>query len=87
MPTKLEQETAACVVRWSTRGPRYTSYPPATRFAPTSAERVRSEVRRLGMANDPVSLYLHVPFCRSLCAYCGCNVIPTRDAASPTSTS
>jgi oxygen-independent coproporphyrinogen-3 oxidase len=75
------EEAASCLAKWSSRGPRYTSYPPATQFAPLAAEHVRRELERVGTAGDPVSLYLHIPFCRSLCAYCGCNVIPTRDAS------
>jgi oxygen-independent coproporphyrinogen-3 oxidase len=74
------EQTASCLAKWSSRGPRYTSYPPATEFAPIAAGRVLPELERLGASPDPVSLYLHVPFCRSLCAYCGCNVIPTRNA-------
>jgi oxygen-independent coproporphyrinogen-3 oxidase len=77
---QLIEETASCLAQWSSRGPRYTSYPPATEFTPIAAERVKRELQRLGAASDPVALYFHVPFCRSLCAYCGCNVIPTRDA-------
>lgn len=72
-------ESAACLADYASRGPRYTSYPPATQFGGISAERVARELDRIGRANEPVSLYVHVPFCQTLCAYCGCNVIPTRD--------
>jgi oxygen-independent coproporphyrinogen-3 oxidase len=75
----LLEDKAACLAEYSSRGPRYTSYPPATEFRSLSSEAVTGELSRLGTAREPVSLYLHVPFCRSLCAYCGCNVIPTRD--------
>jgi oxygen-independent coproporphyrinogen III oxidase len=74
-------ETTTCLAEWSARGPRYTSYPPATEFGPIAADRVRRELGRIGQAGERTSLYVHVPFCRSLCAYCGCNVIPTRDEA------
>ena len=78
--SKLE-DAASCLAKWSSRGPRYTSYPPATEFAPIAATRVTRELQRLGAVSEPVALYFHIPFCRSLCAYCGCNVIPTRDAS------
>lgn len=74
-----DDATISCLADRASRGPRYTSYPPATEFGAISQDRVRRELAEIGERAEPVSLYLHVPFCRSLCAYCGCNVIPTRD--------
>jgi oxygen-independent coproporphyrinogen-3 oxidase len=71
--------TAQCLAEMSSRGPRYTSYPPATEFAPIAGATVARQLAAVARRRDPVALYVHVPFCRSLCAYCGCNVIPTRD--------
>ncbi|MBK9030697.1 MAG: oxygen-independent coproporphyrinogen III oxidase [Myxococcales bacterium] len=58
--------------------PRYTSYPPATAFGPVNDRLALAELTRLGKVGAPLSLYVHVPFCRSLCWYCGCNVTVTR---------
>ena len=67
------------VRKYNQPGPRYTSYPPATQFAPTTPrevflERIRED-NRTNTGN--VSLYFHLPFCRSLCWYCGCTTIIT----------
>ncbi|MFB9262362.1 oxygen-independent coproporphyrinogen III oxidase [Bradyrhizobium erythrophlei] len=53
--------------------PRYTSYPTAADFTPLVAG--KDLARWLGRldATEPVSIYLHVPYCRELCFYCGCN--------------
>ena len=71
--------TAECLAERATRGPRYTSYPPATEMRSIAPERVTQELAKIAAEKSPIGLYVHVPFCFSLCAYCGCNVIPTRD--------
>ena len=66
--------------KYSVAGPRYTSYPPATRFvtdlAPAAIDAAIAADNRPGAG--PLSLYFHLPFCESLCWYCGCNTIITR---------
>ncbi len=69
--------------KFDVSGPRYTSYPTADRFveAFTADDYVRAlEQRRDGAAAlaSPLSLYVHIPFCESLCYYCACNKIITK---------
>jgi oxygen-independent coproporphyrinogen-3 oxidase len=66
--------------RYDRPGPRYTSYPTAVEFhAGVGAEQY---VRHLALADrcaaDPLSVYVHLPFCEERCAYCGCFVVITR---------
>ncbi|MBF0803274.1 MULTISPECIES: oxygen-independent coproporphyrinogen III oxidase [unclassified Neisseria] len=63
-------------------GPRYTSYPTADRFHGSFSETdyIKSlEARNAGALNKPLSLYIHIPFCNTICYYCGCNKIITKD--------
>jgi oxygen-independent coproporphyrinogen III oxidase len=68
------------LARYNRPGPRYTSYPTAPvwndSFGPSDLERVHEEAER---ARSPVSLYMHIPFCESLCLFCACNVIIQKD--------
>ncbi len=64
------------------QGPRYTSYPTADRFVEAFLEDDYLQAldqRRTGVArSSPLSLYVHVPFCESLCYFCACNEIITK---------
>ncbi len=62
-------------------GPRYTSYPTADRFveAFTECDYIQAlQQRRMGSMALPLSLYVHIPFCDSLCYYCACNKVITK---------
>ncbi len=69
--------------RYDISGPRYTSYPTADRFVEAFGEADYLQAlqqRRTGAAAMalPLSLYVHIPFCESLCYYCACNKIITK---------
>ncbi|WP_407276557.1 oxygen-independent coproporphyrinogen III oxidase [Halothiobacillus sp. DCM-1] len=66
--------------RYDTAGPRYTSYPTAVQFhdAFTEAD-YRAAAARSNTAGGPLSIYVHVPFCDTVCYYCGCNKVVTKD--------
>src|SRR5438094_3609815 len=66
------------VKKYNVAGPRYTSYPPATKFTdtltwPELAERILEDNR----SERDLSLYFHIPFCETLCWYCGCTTVIT----------
>ena len=75
--TQLDLEL---IRKYSVAGPRYTSYPPATRFTTEfSREQVEDSIAADNApGSGPLSLYFHLPFCESLCWYCGCNTVITR---------
>lgn len=67
--------------RFDIPGPRYTSYPTADRFveAFVEADYIQAlEQRRAGSMALPLSLYIHIPFCESVCYYCACNKVITK---------
>lgn len=69
--------------RYDVPGPRYTSYPTADRFVEAFREKdyiVALKQRKVQSATavQPLSLYIHIPFCESLCYYCACNKIITK---------
>ncbi|HEX20091.1 MAG TPA: oxygen-independent coproporphyrinogen III oxidase [Acidiferrobacteraceae bacterium] len=75
---------AALIKRYDTQGPRYTSYPTAAQFSDhfciEDYRRIiaESEGQRSGR---PLSLYVHIPFCDTVCYYCACNKIITNNRA------
>jgi oxygen-independent coproporphyrinogen-3 oxidase len=68
------------IAKYDQTGPRYTSYPTAVQFHDEFNE---SEYRRIAQASNasgrPLSLYFHIPFCDTVCFYCACNKVATKD--------
>jgi oxygen-independent coproporphyrinogen-3 oxidase len=68
--------------KYDVSGPRYTSYPTADRFVEAfgAAEWAQWVAKRnIGGIKQPLSVYVHVPFCDTICYYCACNKVVTRD--------
>lgn len=80
------QFDAELIRRYDTAGPRYTSYPTAVAFAPFTEAEYKNHAR---LSNEdpiplPLSLYFHIPFCDTICFYCACNKIATKDRSLST---
>ena len=68
--------------RLDRNGPRYTSYPTADRFVEAFGPDTYCSwagKRNIGGIQRALSLYVHLPFCNTVCFYCACNKIATRD--------
>ncbi|RLJ16417.1 oxygen-independent coproporphyrinogen III oxidase [bacterium endosymbiont of Escarpia laminata] len=68
------------IAKYDQSGPRYTSYPTAVQFHEGFGE---ADYRRIAQesnaSGDPLSLYFHIPFCDTVCFYCACNKVATKD--------
>jgi oxygen-independent coproporphyrinogen-3 oxidase len=70
------------IKKYDRPGPRYTSYPTAPQFNNSfTSEKFLDEIIRTNNENNPpdLSLYFHIPFCDTLCYFCGCNMIISRN--------
>ncbi|MCL4550399.1 MAG: coproporphyrinogen III oxidase, partial [Bacteroidetes bacterium] len=70
------------IKKYDKPGPRYTSYPTAPHFNESfTSEKYLDEIIRTNNETNPpdLSLYYHLPFCDTLCYFCGCNMIITRN--------
>jgi oxygen-independent coproporphyrinogen III oxidase len=71
---------AELIRRYDRSGPRYTSYPTAVEFHPQfGAEAYQRHIDTSNAEGGPLSLYLHLPFCDTVCYYCACNKIVTKN--------
>ena len=75
--------TPELLTRFDVPGPRYTSYPTADRFVEAFSQSDLQQAldlrtQALGRKSKPLSIYVHIPFCESLCYYCACNKIITK---------
>nr|WP_073131569.1 oxygen-independent coproporphyrinogen III oxidase [Roseomonas rosea] len=79
--SQAEAPSRALLALAEARVPRYTSYPTAAQFGALDEATYRRWLREGVRASDPLSLYLHVPYCRDLCWYCACHTKATRSEA------
>ena len=91
IPMKTHPTPAGClplevdldlIQRMDRNGPRYTSYPTADRFVEAfgpEAYRSWAARRNIGGIRRALSIYVHLPFCSTICFYCACNKVVTRD--------
>jgi oxygen-independent coproporphyrinogen-3 oxidase len=81
----MDGSLAGLILKYNTSGPRYTSYPPApvftSKFGPQDYREAILTAEQSPVSPD-ISLYLHIPFCDTLCYYCGCTTFITRNRQS-----
>lgn len=68
------------IKKYDIAGPRYTSYPTAVQFTPEFTEtQYRQQAAKSNQSARDLSLYFHLPFCDTICYYCACNKVITKD--------
>jgi hypothetical protein len=68
-----KDDTNALLAKYDYPVPRYTSFPTAVQFKPAQDQDIYFKCLNKLTTSEPVSLYVHIPFCHSLCHYCGCH--------------
>ena len=70
------------VQKYNVAGPRYTSYPPATKFSDALTwPELADKILENNKTERDLSLYFHIPFCETLCWFCGCTTVITLNHA------
>ena len=73
MSLTIDKQT---LTKYDVAGPRYTSYPTAPEWSATiNAEQYKAKLKAFGQNDKTLSLYIHIPFCESLCYFCACNKV------------
>jgi oxygen-independent coproporphyrinogen-3 oxidase len=68
------------IKKYDRPGPRYTSYPTAPEWTDAfGVAQYEAHLARADREAGPLSIYVHLPFCREMCRFCGCNVVATHD--------
>ena len=81
MSDKTNSTLKDLLAKYDVPAPRYTSYPtvPYWEDSPTSEEWVDSIKTCMNEEDSSWSMYIHIPFCETLCTFCGCNTTITKD--------
>lgn len=79
MEDDLIQVDPALLAKWDRPVPRYTSYPTAPQFHPIGVDILREKLAAFDQTEKPLSLYIHIPFCKTMCLFCGCSVVLNRN--------
>lgn len=74
----LIQVDPLLLAKWDRPVPRYTSYPTAPHFYGLTENSMREKLCAFDRTTKPLSLYFHIPFCKTMCLFCGCSVILNR---------
>lgn len=69
------------IAKYDLSGPRYTSYPTAAQFHDYGVAEYSAAARASNVGGAELSLYVHIPFCATVCFDCGCNKVVTRTRA------
>ncbi len=76
----IQIPSPALIKKYDRPGPRYTSYPTAPEWTDAfGPAEYADHLARADRQGGPLSIYVHLPFCREMCRFCGCNVIATHD--------
>lgn len=73
-----EKIDIAFLKKWDIPVPRYTSYPTAPQFQKIEEETYRKHLDTFNRTDKALSLYIHIPFCKRMCLFCGCSVVLNR---------
>ncbi|MFO0584029.1 MAG: oxygen-independent coproporphyrinogen III oxidase [Anaeromyxobacter sp.] len=76
----IQIPSPALIKKYDRPGPRYTSYPTAPEWSEDFGPGAYAEhLAKADRSPEPLSIYVHLPFCKEMCRFCGCNVVATHD--------